>query len=152
MVGMQPRFHTLASGFALAGALAVLASGCGGDDNDNSSSSAPAKPKTAAKAPASSSGGGGTQLALAADPNGKIAYDKKTLTGKAGTNTINFTNASQVPHAVDVEGKGVDKETKTFQGGKASLTLKNLKPGTYEFFCPVADHREEGMKGTLTIK
>jgi plastocyanin len=152
MGGMQPRHHTLASGFALAGALAVLASGCGGsNNNDNSSSSAPAKPKTTAKAPAASSGAKGTSLALAADPSGKIAYDKKTLTGKAGTNTINFTNASQVPHAVEVEGKGVEKETKTIQGGKASLTL-NLKPGTYEFYCPVDDHKAEGMKGTLTVK
>jgi plastocyanin len=149
---MQPRIHTLASGFALAGALAVLASGCGGSDN-NDSGSASAKPKTTttAKAPAASSGAKAGALALAADPSGKIAYDKTSLSGKAGKNTINFTNASQVPHAVEVEGKGVEKETKTIQGGKASLTL-NLKPGTYEFYCPVDDHKAEGMKGTLTIK
>lgn len=148
---MQPRPHTLASGFALAGALAVLASGCGGNDN-NDSGSASAKPKTTESKPASSAGSakaGG--LALAADPNGQIKFDKTSLTGKAGENTIHFTNASQVPHAVEVEGKGVEKETKTIQGGKASLKL-NLKPGTYEFYCPVDDHKAEGMKGTLTIK
>jgi plastocyanin len=152
MGSMQPRLHTLASGLALAGSLAVLASGCGGDDNnDKASSPAPAKPKTTAAAPASSSGGKSGTLALAADPSGKIAFDKTSLSGKAGKNTINFTNASQVPHAVEVEGKGVEKETKTIQGGKASLTL-DLKPGTYEFYCPVADHKAEGMKGTLTVK
>jgi plastocyanin len=147
---MQPRLHTLASGFALAGALAVLASGCGGNDN-NDSGSASAKPKTTAAKPASSAGSQSGGLALAADPSGQIKFDKTSLTGKAGKNTIHFTNASQVPHAVEVEGKGVEKETKTIQGGKASLTL-NLKPGTYEFYCPVDDHKAEGMKGTLTIK
>jgi plastocyanin len=149
---MQPRLHTLASGFALAGSLAVLASGCGGDDNnDKASSPPPAKPKTTASAPASSAGGKAGTHALAADPNGQIKFDKTSLSGKAGKNTISFTNASQVPHAVEVEGKGVEKETKTIQGGKASLAL-NLKPGTYEFYCPVDDHKAEGMKGTLTIK
>jgi len=28
----------------------------------------------------------------------------------------------------------------------------HLGPGTYEIFCPVGHHEEEGMKGTLTVK
>jgi uncharacterized cupredoxin-like copper-binding protein len=28
----------------------------------------------------------------------------------------------------------------------------NLKPGTYEFYCPVDSHKAQGMKGTLTVK
>jgi plastocyanin len=147
---MQPRPHTLASGFALAGALAVLASGCGGNNN-NDSGSASAKPKTTAAKPASSTGAKSGTLALAADPNGQIKFDKTSLSGKAGKNTVQLTNASQIPHALEIEGKGVEKKTQTIQGGKASLTL-NLKPGTYEFYCPVDDHKAEGMKGTLTIK
>ena len=96
-------------------------------------------------------GGGGAKLALAADPGGKIAFDKKALSAKAGKTTIDLTNASQVPHAVEVEGNGVEEESKTIQGGKASVTV-DLKPGSYTFYCPVGDHEQQGMKGTLTVK
>jgi uncharacterized cupredoxin-like copper-binding protein len=27
----------------------------------------------------------------------------------------------------------------------------DLKPGKYTFYCPVGDHRAEGMEGTLTV-
>ena len=26
------------------------------------------------------------------------------------------------------------------------------KPGRYVWYCPVGDHRERGMKGTITVK
>jgi uncharacterized cupredoxin-like copper-binding protein len=37
-------------------------------------------------------------------------------------------------------------------GGKATLTFTPSKPGTYEFYCTVAGHKEAGMVGTLTVK
>jgi len=37
-------------------------------------------------------------------------------------------------------------------GGKATLTFTPSKPGTYEFYCTVAGHKEAGMIGTLTVK
>jgi plastocyanin len=145
---MKPRTRTIALGMTLAFALAVPVSGCGGDDSGSSNSDAKTKEKTTAAAPAS---GGGATLALAADPGGKLAFDKKTLSAKAGKTTIAFANTSSVPHAVEVEGKGVEKKTKTISGGKANLAL-NLKPGTYEFYCPVDGHRQAGMKGELVVK
>jgi plastocyanin len=134
----------------LACALAVPVSGCGSDDSGSSDSKATTKEKTTAKAPASA-GGGGATIALAADPSGQLAFDKKSLSAKAGKATIAFTNDSQVPHAVEVEGKGLEKETKTFTKGKANLAL-DLKPGTYEFYCPVDGHRQAGMEGKLVVK
>jgi plastocyanin len=148
---MQSRTHIAVPAVLAATGLALLASGCGSDSKDSKASAPKPQEKTTAAAKAPASAGKGTTLALAADPGGKIAFDKKSLATKAGTTTIDFQNASQVPHAVEVEGSGVEKETKTIQGGKASLTLK-LKPGSYEFYCPVDDHKGEGMKGTLTVK
>ena len=151
--GPMPARHSIRTVLALllVGALAALAVGCGGDDSKDSSSkdSGSAAPAKKAAAPKSSASSGG--IALAADPNGAIKFDKKSLSAKAGKVTIDFKNASQVPHAVEVEGNGVERETKTVTGGSASLAA-NLKPGKYEFYCPVADHKEEGMKGTLTVK
>ncbi len=146
---MQPRTHIAVPAAVLATGLAILASGCGSDSKDKKAAAPKPQQKTTANAPAPA--GKGSTVALAADPGGKIAFDKTALSAKAGTTTIAFQNASQVPHAVEVEGNGVSKETKTIQGAKASLTLK-LKPGTYEFYCPVDDHKAEGMKGTLTVK
>lgn len=146
---MTPRTRRVAPGLAVAAAVAVLAAGCGSNDSSSKASDSKTTEKTTAKAP--SAGATGTKLSLAADPGGKIAFDQTALKAKAGTNTIEFTNASQVPHAVEVEGNGVEEKTKTFQGGKASLKVE-LKPGKYEFYCPVDDHRGEGMKGVLTVK
>ena len=127
-------------------AIGVLAlAGCGGDDESSSSGSGSSGSSD------SSSSGGGEQLALAADPDGALAFDKKTLNAKAGEVTINFENPATVPHAVEVEGNGVEEKTDVVTEGKASLTA-DLEPGTYEFYCPVGDHREEGMEGTLTVK
>lgn len=141
---MRPNANTAVTGLAVL-AIGLGAAGCGGGD-DETTSSKPASPP-----PKEATTGGGATLQLAADPSGKIAYDKKALSAKAGKSTLQFENASQVPHAVELEGNGVEKETKTIQGGKASLAL-NLKPGTYEFYCPVDSHKQQGMKGVLTVK
>ncbi len=145
---MKPRSRHLATALALGAAVAALAAGCG---SDNKSSDTKTKEKTTAQAPATSGGAKGATLAVAADPGGKLAFDKKTLNAKAGTATIAFTNSSQVPHALVVEGKGSEKKTQTIQGSKADLTVK-LTPGKYEFYCPVDGHKAQGMKGELVVK
>jgi plastocyanin len=127
--------------------VAVLAlAGCGGSDNSSSSSGSSGSGTSAS----SSSSGGGEKLALAADPAGGLSFDKKTLTAKAGAVTIDFTNDSSTPHAVAVEGNGLDKDGKTITKGKDALTV-TLKKGTYTFYCPVDGHRQAGMEGTLTV-
>jgi plastocyanin len=133
-------------GLALAtGALAIAGCG-GGDDNSGSGSGS----SSSGSSSSSSSSGGGATIALAADPGGGLTFDKKTLTAKSGKVTINFTNDSSTPHAVAVEGNGVDKDGQTVTKGKNSLTV-DLKPGKYEFYCPVDGHKAAGMKGTLTV-
>ena len=90
---------------ALAVALGVA--GCGGSsssDNSGSSGSSGASTSTSSSS-SSSSFGGGAAIALAADPTGKLAFDK-TLTAKSGKVTIDFTNKSSLPHAVEVKGDG----------------------------------------------
>ena len=36
-------------------------------------------------------------------------------------------------------------------GATNNLTFTPTKPGTYEFFCTVAGHKEAGMVGTMTV-
>jgi uncharacterized cupredoxin-like copper-binding protein len=136
--------------------------GCWSDNTNDSSSSdtgasaPPASESTQSESTpstsSSSGGGGGEELKLSADPSGALKFDKTDLTAKAGKVSIVMENPSSVPHAVAVEGNGVDKDGETVQpGGKSTVTV-TLKPGTYTFYCPVPGHEDAGMKGTLTVE
>ena len=141
---------------ALCAALAALAvAGCGSDNKSSSSSSSSdtsAQKPAATPAPSGGGGGASTNLQLAADSSGQLKFDKPALKAKAGNVTVTMDNPSPVQHAIALEGNGVDKTGSTVgMGGKSTVTVA-LKPGTYEFYCPVDGHKAAGMKGTLTVK
>ena len=119
-----------------AGALAIGA--CGDDDEDEDGGAAP---QTA-----------GQTLTLAADPGGASKFDKDTLDADAGTVTITLANPSEVPHAIEVEGNGVEEVGETVTKGGSSTVTVDLEAGTYEYYCPVGNHKQEGMEGKLTVK
>jgi uncharacterized cupredoxin-like copper-binding protein len=140
---------------ALLAATALIAAGCGGSDNnssDNSSNSSSGTQGNTSDTTSTGGGGGGaaSSLKLTADPGGALKFNTTTLSAKAGKVTVTMDNASQTPHAVEIEGNGVEKKTNTVTGGSAKVTV-DLKPGKYEFYCPVDGHKAAGMKGTLTV-
>jgi plastocyanin len=122
----------------------LTAAGCGGDDNDSGGGGG-----SGTSSSSSSSSGGGETLTVTADPGGAISWDKSTLSAKAGKVTLKLVNDSDTSHAIEVEGNGVEEETKTVTGGNADVTV-DLKPGKYEYYCPVSNHKQT-MKGTLTV-
>jgi plastocyanin len=130
-------------------ATAVLA-GCGGDDDDEAAAT-PA-PTEEATQEAASGGGGGETLAFSAPADGSLKFDQGDATAKAGKVTVTFDNPSSVPHAVTIEGNGVEETTETVTGGEAPPITVDLKAGSYEFYCPVGGHEAAGMKGTLTVE
>ena len=138
-------------------AVAVLAfAGCGSSDDNNSdtngSASAPPPTQTETTPAPSGGAGAGGALKLSADPGGQLKFDKSSLTAKAGKVTLVMDNPSSIPHAVAVEGSGVDKDGNTVGKGGVSKVSVDLKPGKYTFYCPVDGHKPAGMKGTLTVK
>ena len=150
---MRTRAHTLAA-LAVAGAAAIGLTACG--SSSSSSAAAPETTTAAATTPATTapaSGGGGSKLTLTADPNGGLSFDTTTLSATSGDVTITMDNPSSsgVPHAIAVEGNGVDKDGATADPGGASTVTVTLTPGTYTFYCPVPGHEAAGMKGTLTV-
>lgn len=133
---------------ALLCALAIVVAGCGGDDNSSDSGSG-----GYGSGGGGDSGGGKAQtLKLSADPGGALKFDKSSLSAKAGKVTVVMDNPSDLPHAVEVEGNGVEKSGETVTKGGVSKVSANLKPGTYEYYCPVGNHKAAGMEGTLTVK
>jgi len=139
---MKKAIALLALGLA---SVALVACGGGGDDT------------TAAPG----GGGGGTTATVAkgatvkltANADNQLSYDQKTLTAKAGTVSIDFDNPASIQHDVAVEDSGgkVLGTSDLVSQGKVNLTISDLKPGSYTFFCTVPGHREAGMEGTLTV-
>lgn len=71
----------------------------------------------------------------------------------AGTVTFVVTNAGSIPHAFEIEGRGIEKETATIQPGTNATLTVSLKAGSYEVYCPVGNdsHRKLGMTSKLQV-
>jgi uncharacterized cupredoxin-like copper-binding protein len=146
--------------FLAAACAVLLVAGCGSSSKKSNSTQAatPTQPTTTqSTTTAPSSGGakagGASTLKLSADPNGQFKFDKTSLTAKAGKVTLDMVNPSSVPHAIGVKGGGIKQvgPNATSPGSTSTVTV-TLKPGTYEFYCPVDGHEKAGMKGTLTVQ
>jgi uncharacterized cupredoxin-like copper-binding protein len=129
-------------------ALVLVATGCGSSNNSTTTSAAESSTTTSAAA-------GGQDLKLSADPNGALSFTNTQLSANAGNVTLTMTNPSSsgIEHGIAVEGNGVDQDGQIVQpGGTSTVTVSNLKPGKYEFYCPFDSHKQQGMTGTLTVK
>jgi len=122
---------------------------CGDDDNGDN---------------ASSSGATGTSEEGAAAPTGPSSASVKVVEtefklapanpsiAKAGVVTFSVTNAGKIPHALEVEGPSGEAKTGTIEPGKAAELKVDLgKAGTYEWYCPIGNHRDQGMKGEIKV-
>ena len=141
---------------ALLCALALVGAGCGDDDDSDSGSSGnekSAETTSGAHGVGGASDGGKAQtLKLNADSDGALKFDTSTLTAKPGKVTIVMDNPSDLPHAVELEGQGIEEAGDTVQKGGVSKVSATVKAGEYENYCPVGNHKDAGMEGTLTVK
>jgi uncharacterized cupredoxin-like copper-binding protein len=91
---------------------------------------------------------------LRAASNGDLKFNTKKITVSHGKVTLKLANpgSSGTTHAIAIEGRGVDKDSKDAASGKTVSVSTKLKKGTYVFYCPIDGHRAAGMKGTLVVK
>ena len=55
-------------------------------------------------------------------------------------------------HALEIEAPGGEVETGDIQPGESATLTANLdRPGKYEWYCPVGNHRDLGMEGEITV-
>jgi uncharacterized cupredoxin-like copper-binding protein len=104
--------------------------------------------------PSANAASGTKTVKLSADASGKLKFNKSKITVTHGKVAFVMKNpsGSGKPHAIAVEGKGLDKDGKTVQPGGTSKITVTLKKGTYEFYCPVDGHKAAGMEGKVTVK
>jgi len=137
----------------IAVAVAVPIAGCGGGNDDNSTGAdtgGATQASTAAGASGAGAGGGQTVDLTAAD----YKFNPSDPTVKSGDVTFDLKNDGQTSHSLEIEDvNGQDQEIEGEVSPGQSGTLKvNLPPGKYEFYCPVANHKEMGMEGEITVK
>jgi uncharacterized cupredoxin-like copper-binding protein len=81
----------------------------------------------------------------------KLTPSTFTVT-KAGTYTFHAVNNGQVDHSLEIEGNGVEKEIEgTLKPGASGDLTVDLKAGSYELYCPVDNHRDMGMEGSVKV-
>jgi plastocyanin len=92
-------------------------------------------------------------LNVSSPADGGLSYSPNGLTAKPGNVSITYTNPSPVAHSIAVAtaNGNVITQVQPFVNGKQTVTLSDLKPGKYEFYCTVPGHREAGMQGNLTV-
>jgi uncharacterized cupredoxin-like copper-binding protein len=140
-------------------AIAVLggfaASGCGDDDDDTATPAATTGAETTAGADTTAEtqgGNGGTSTIDLSMTDFELNPSDPTV--PAGEVTINATNDGQAPHNIEVEGPSGEQELESdlSPGDSGTLTVDLSKPGNYEWYCPVGNHRDLGMEGEITVE
>jgi plastocyanin len=139
---------------AVAAAVA-LAAGCGGDPEP--------VPTPPAGTPAPPASPPGEPPAAEEDENAEDAVtitvgladfsiEMAETTFAPGTYTFVVEQQGAMAHALAIEGPGVAEETSIINpGGPAEELTVTLGPGTYELWCPVANHRQMGMALTIEV-
>jgi uncharacterized cupredoxin-like copper-binding protein len=122
--------------FAILLPAAVLLAGCGGSSSSSSGSSQ-----------------GGAVLQTIQISEKEYSLTPGTVhVSKPGTYAFKTTNNGQINHALEIEGNGVEAKTSEISAGSsATLKITLSKAGSYEMYCPVDGHKQQGMKGEVTV-
>ena len=81
----------------------------------------------------------------------KIELSEATVA--EGLVTIAVENTGNIPHALEVEGQGIEHRSPLIQPGASATLSLTLKAGNYEVYCPVGDdsHKKLGMETHLKV-
>ena len=70
----------------------------------------------------------------------------------AGVHVFDVANNGQDEHNFTVEGQGIRTEFVTdLTSGQTQSMQIYLAAGTYTVYCPIGDHRAQGMETSLTV-
>jgi uncharacterized cupredoxin-like copper-binding protein len=70
---------------------------------------------------------------------------------RAGSIAFTATNDGQVRHALRVDGPADQVTSDILAPGERGTIVVKLPPGTYKWYCPIADHEQRGMLGRVRV-
>lgn len=80
------------------------------------------------------------------------AYQPSSFSVAPGTIRFVVRNTADEVHGFEVEGHGLEEALERIPPGESdSLTVTLTEPGEYRIYCPVDDHEERGMVGSLVV-
>jgi plastocyanin len=132
-------------------AVAALAiAGCGDDDDETTTTGATGATGATGGAGAAG-GGGGETLAVSLT---EYAIDPPNPTVPAGDVTLEVSNDGEIVHNLEVEGPSGETELEEdlAAGDGGTLEVDLSEPGSYVWYCPVGNHRDQGMEGEITAE
>ena len=131
---MARRFAMLI-GVAAVGVIALAVAGCGGDDDDEGETTA------------------GQPAALEVTLSDFKIDPKDGQVDEAGVIRFDITNDGETAHQLAIEGHGEIPDTSDqMDPGEDDPFTTELASGKYIWYCPIGNHREQGMEGTLTVE
>ena len=79
-----------------------------------------------------------------------FAFEPSSIELDAGGGvTLRLVNDGQAPHALALEGAEIESDE--VAASESTELQAELEPGNYTLYCPVGNHREQGMEGTLVV-
>lgn len=73
------------------------------------------------------------------------------FTVPAGEITFNLDNIGRYTHDFRIEGEGIDEKSPRIAAGRSGEWTITLTSGVYNISCPLSNHADRGMIGTLTV-
>jgi uncharacterized cupredoxin-like copper-binding protein len=97
-----------------------------------------------------------SSIALAQDNPVQVGLSEFTIdmpaSLSAGMTTFEITNNGTFEHNFVIEGQGVNQSLDAnLQPGESGTLEVDLQAGDYVVYCPVGNHREQGMEVQLTV-
>jgi uncharacterized cupredoxin-like copper-binding protein len=117
---------------------ALVLAGCGGGSSESRGSE---------------NGGGVVQTIRISEKEYSLNPSTVTLS-KPGTYEFDVMNDGQITHALEIEeeGGGAEAESGDIEPGEMkTLRFTFSGAGSFEMYCPIDGHKDQGMKGTINV-
>lgn len=126
--------------------------GRGGDDEDAAAETLPAADTEVEETPAAAAAGdaliSGDEVPVSLM---EFAIDLPS-TLPAGPVTFAVTNDGTITHSFEIENESLEEELETpLDPGQTGLLTVDLAPGTFEIYCPIGNHADNGMRTEVTV-
>jgi plastocyanin len=129
-------------------AIPLALAACGDDEDETTAAEETAAEETTG-ADSTADSGAGSSISISET---EFALDPDAANAAAGPVTIEVSNDGNTVHNLEVEGEGVEEVTTDLEPGASDTLELELVAGTYEMYCNIGDHADQGMVGELTVE